>query len=195
MKLTAQQEALFEFVKEWHGDQKRKYSLAPYWTHLYAVAQTASSILKSDGVIEIALCHDLLEDTPCTKQQLADQLKTLGYNAFQIKTITQGVVELTDVFVKENFPELNRKERRKKEAVRLGKTSSMSQSIKYADLIDNTRTIATDDPGFARMYLNEIMDILDHMRNGDIRLLVNCCYTVKTAQLILYPLPEAKKVS
>lgn len=188
MTLTNQQKDLLEFVKKEHGDQRRKYTDEPYWRHLVRVAEKASKRLK-DG-IEIALCHDVLKDTSCTEKQLHEQLLSIGYSSHSAKEITYGVVELTDVFIKEAYPKLNRRARKKREAERLGKISYTAQSIKYADLIDNTSSIVDGDPGFARVYIHEAIDILNQMRAGNIHLLVDCCYAVKTAMLALEKPPE-----
>jgi len=180
MTLNGEQKRLLEFVKECHGEQKRKYSMAPYWTHVYSVADIASFHVKDAGVIEIALCHDLFEDTACEHNLLTAKLNEIGYSAAMINTIIQGVTELTDVYIKENYPHLNRKERKHREAIRLGSISKLAQSIKYADLTDNARSIVAGEPGFARIYLREKIDILNHMRQGNINLLIDCCYTLKS---------------
>ena len=179
MTLNREQKCLLEFVKECHGEQKRKYSMAPYWTHVYSVADLASFHVKDAGVVEIALCHDLFEDTACDDKLLKAKLMEIGYHAVLMDTIINGVTELTDVYTKENYPEFNRKERKHKEAIRLGGISKMAQSIKYADLTDNATSIAAGEPGFARIYLREKIDILNQMRQGNINLLIDCCYTLK----------------
>src|SRR5690554_5867518 len=114
MQFDERQRKLLDFVKKQHGDQMRKYSDSPYWVHLVAVAETSFKYLR-DGV-EVALCHDLLEDTDCTDHQLLVELKRIGYSDDEAKEITKSVVELTDVFIKENYPNLNRRTRKQKEA-------------------------------------------------------------------------------
>lgn len=183
MQLTERQEALLEFVKEEHGNQKRKYSDEPYWKHVVRVAEIANKYLK-DGV-EIAFCHDLLEDTACTEEQLYNQLISHGYPKNEASEIRDAVVELTDVYIKQNYPDLNRRERKKREAERLGKSSYIAQSVKYADLIDNTDSIVEGDPDFAKVYIREGTDILDKMREGNIHLLIDCCHAIKKAKMEL----------
>ena len=176
MKLNDRQLAVLEFMKECHGDQQRKYDHAPYWTHPYAVAALASRFVKADGIIEIALCHDILEDTACDESRLAAEFEKIGYDPASVRFIMNGVVGLTDVFTKENYPDMNRRQRKKQEAIRLGQTSAIVQSVKYADLADNTKSIVSGDPGFARVYLREVTDLLDQMRQGNIHLLIECCH-------------------
>lgn len=182
MTLTERQKKLLDFVKKQHGDQVRKYNGEPYWQHLVSVAEIASKHM--DGAIEIAFCHDLLEDTACTYQELQKFLHENGYNKKEAKEICDVTKELTDVYIKEDYPNLNRKIRKQKEAKRLGKISVLGQSIKYADLIDNTASIVENDRQFAKVYLREAVDILDQMRKGNIHLLMDCCYSIKSAMKI-----------
>lgn len=183
MKLDERQQKLLAFVKQEHGDQKRKYSDTPYWHHLMRVADTTHKYLN-DGV-EIALCHDLLEDTNCTEEVLYEQLQTLGYSENEAGEITNGVVDLTDVYIKKDYPDLNRRSRKRKEAERLGEINSLSQSIKYADLIDNVSSIMNEDPDFGRVFVREAIDIVNRMRNGNIHLLIECCAIIKQAKVKL----------
>lgn len=186
MKLTERQEKLLQFVKEQHGDQVRKYTGEPYWHHLVAVAEIVGKY-EPDGT-EIALCHDLFEDTGCTESWLRELLRMAGYSLFESNEIYTSAIELTDYFTPERFPHLNRAERKKGEANRLGKISNLSQSVKYADLINNTESIAKYDPQFAKKYLQEKIAILDKMRNGNINLLIDCCHVLKNALTELHPL-------
>lgn len=173
MELSKRQKRLLEFVKQQHGDQQRKYTGDPYWTHVYSVAERVSELVPEG--IEIALGHDLLEDTSCTYELLVSFLNRNGYTSSEATQIADGVVELTDVFVKENYPELNRKARKKKEADRLSRISPLAQSVKYADLIDNGLSILAHSSSFAKTYLLEEVEILDGMREGNIHLLIQAC--------------------
>lgn len=182
MELSKRQEKLLEFVKEQHGDQMRKYldPPTPYWTHVYEVAQIASEFV--DGVIEIAFCHDIIEDTKCTKGSLLHKLKEFGYDYEEAMDIVIGVNELTDVFTHEAYPQFNRKARKMLEIDRLKNISKKSQSIKYADLIHNTSSIVEYDKDFAVTYLEEKKALLDVMREGNIDLLVKCMVTLQNAE-------------
>lgn len=172
MKLTERQKELLQFVKDSHGDQKRKYTGEPYWNHVYAVAEIVSEYDVKG--IEIALCHDLFEDTYVKALDLLRFLAQNGYSNSEAQFIVSGVNDLTDVFTKENYPKLNRKDRKKLEAERLGKIHSLSQSVKYADLIDNTSSLSKYDKGFAKVYLSEKKEMLQQMRRGNHDLLLKC---------------------
>jgi guanosine-3',5'-bis(diphosphate) 3'-pyrophosphohydrolase len=176
IKLTARQEQLFAFVSKHHGDQVRKYTGEPYTEHLLNVA----TMVPAD-LVEVALCHDLFEDTECSSLDLFDFLLNNGYDGNESDFICDGVHDLTDYYTKERCPDLNRAARKKLEAVRLGKISHTSQTVKYADLINNTSSIAYLDPGFAVTYMREKREILDQMRDGNIDLLIKCCATYQAA--------------
>lgn len=186
MILTERQEKLLQFVKEKHGEQVRKYTGEPYWYHLVSVAEIVSKY-ASDG-IEIALCHDLFEDTKCMESELTKCLLEAGYSQEEATNIYIGAIELTDNFISERYPQFNREQRKIREAERLGKISPLSQSVKYADLIDNTSSIVKYDKGFAVKYLQEKIRVLDKMRNGNINLLIDCCYILKKSLTELHPL-------
>lgn len=167
MQLTARQEKLFEFVKKQHGNQVRKYTGEPYYNHLYSVASIVSEYEIKQGVIEIALCHDLFEDTGCHFHQLSRVLYSIGYSPEVVRFIIRGVFALTDQYVTEKYPHLNRERRKTLEAKRLGGIDPIYQSIKYADLIDNTSSIVERDAKFAVHYLREKKEILSIMTYGN----------------------------
>lgn len=170
---------LLEFVIAQHGEQKRKYTFEPYWTHVLSVAEIVA-VYEPRG-IEIALCHDLFEDTSCDFDRLYNKMIAIGYAPEHSYDTCTCVKKLTDVFTKEAYPYLNRLKRKENEAKRLGQISSISQSVKYADLIDNTGSITEHDKGFAKKYLQEKIQTLDQMRTGNIHLLIDCCSTLKNA--------------
>ncbi len=176
--MTTSQSKLFELVKQYHGDQKRKYTGEPYYTHVFNVVEMVGKYVPN--TYEIALCHDLFEDTICTPEMLREDLKQCGYSVGYATSIVSGVKNLTDVYTTERYPDMNRKERKTMEAYRLGTMGSSCQSIKYADLIDNTRSIVKDDPGFARIYLPEAVELLNRMRKGDIHLFIQCAYEIQS---------------
>lgn len=150
---------LIEFVKAQHGSQVRKYTGEPYYNHLIAVANASEKTGVNYGW-EIGLCHDLLEDTKCDRPTLFYGLVDLGYSETAAKFIGLAVIGLTDVFTTEAYPYLNRALRKRCEALRLHTIDRVSQIVKCCDLIDNTSSIVTHDPGFAKTYLSEKRDII-----------------------------------
>jgi len=175
MKLTEKQEKLLQFVKECHGDQVRKYTGEPYWKHVERVGYVAHYCKVPLG-FEIGICHDLFEDTNCIHNTLFSFTESIGYLYSESCEICDGVKELTDVYTKEAFPKVNRERRKDMERVRLGLIDADIQTIKYADLIDNTSSIVKHDPSFAKIYLKEKKELLKAMRNGDFDLYLEACH-------------------
>lgn len=136
--------------------QKRKYTGAPYWIHCEAVAKTVTTYAETEDMIVAAWLHDTLEDTQVT---MLDLSMVFGPGVLDL------VHALTDQFVGEHYG--NRAYRKQLEASRLSLVSPYAQTIKYADLIDNTQSIVEFDPGFARVYLAEMEHLLRVMTQGD----------------------------
>jgi (p)ppGpp synthase/HD superfamily hydrolase len=186
MNLTERQKNYFEFIKEQHGEQKRKYTGEPYWYHLHNVAKLVLQYMENvPWAVEIALGHDLFEDTKCSADNLYDYLITNGYDQVDTLFIISGIESLTDFHTAERFPKINREQRKQKEAERLGSCMPIIQSIKYADLIDNCSSIIRYDPGFAKVYLKEKRNLLQCMRLGNIDLLIECCWVLASSERIL----------
>jgi len=170
--LTIRQVDLLKFVQAMHEGQVRKYTNEPYYNHCLEVSYLVDQF--EDGCREIALCHDLFEDTDCDFKRLYDKMVEIGYSEdFSYKTCT-CVDELSDEYTSEKYPYLNRKKRKIKEAQRLGTISYLSQTVKYADLINNIESIVDRDPNFAKVYIQEKEDILSLMTEGNKELFKTC---------------------
>lgn len=181
---------LLEFVKQKHGDQKRKYTGEPYWHHLTNVRDLVVGELHDHILKAVALCHDLFEDTDCEMEELRVSLIRFGYKEHDAHQVLQGVVYLTDEYTKEMYPTLNRKKRKELEAGRLSRISPRFQTVKYADLIDNLRSIVKHDPKFAKVYIQEKEDILKVMDKGSQKLYNQCISELNEAKKsISLPLP------
>jgi len=155
-----------EFAREAHGDQRRKFAPEPYIVHPIRVMELCRQHTNDIAVLAAALLHDVLEDTSVTADQMEDFLVTV-LNEKQAKQTGQLVIELTDVYIKKNFPEWNRRKRRAKETERLSKASGHAQTVKYADIIDNSRDIVNAESDFARKYLEECLAIVKAMKQGN----------------------------
>lgn len=159
-------EKIKEFADRSHGDQLRKYTFDRYIVHPVRVMEILENYTMDLPVLAAALLHDVLEDTPVTKQNLQEYLHTIMTPTQTTKTVTL-VVELTDVFTHQNFPELNRKARKQKELERLRSISPESQTIKYADILDNSIDISKHDKHFSPVYLNEVFLVLSELKSGN----------------------------
>lgn len=141
-----------------HAGQKRKNSDLPYITHpievMSLVIQHANE--PTEEMLVAAVLHDVVEDT------------NVGLNSIRRRfgdVVAQYVDDLTD-----KFPAGvggNRKERKTKEHQRLAETCDAVQTVKFADLISNTRTIVRDNRSFAPQYLAEKLQLLSLMKGGD----------------------------
>lgn len=154
------------FADEAHGEQLRKYSPERYIVHPVRVMNTCRNYNNELPVLAAALLHDVLEDTDTGPDEILNFLTTLMPQDTANKTL-KLVKELTDEYTKSNYPKWNRDKRKTMETERLGKISAPAQTIKYADIIDNTREIIPNDPGFAVRYLKECKAILNAADKGN----------------------------
>lgn len=148
--------AFAKWVHLQHGDQKRKYTGLPYAVHLIRVAnqvwlQTGSEVLAAAG-----LGHDLLEDTPTSKSEILTFLSTLNFTERETQQVLELIIELTDVYEKKDFPDLNRRQRKALEAARLSQISPDAQLIKWCDIRDNLNSFQQYDRNFMRVFLREV---------------------------------------
>jgi guanosine-3',5'-bis(diphosphate) 3'-pyrophosphohydrolase len=156
---------IIEFTDKAHGEQTRKYSPDRYIVHPVRVMKICAKYNHELPVLAAAILHDVLEDTPVTEQQMREFLSTLMDEEQAIKTV-KLVKELTDVYIKEDYPQFNRRKRKQLESDRMAKTSAYAQTIKYADILDNAEEIAKDDPDFARVFLRECRNLMKVMTDG-----------------------------
>ncbi|MBD3894651.1 bifunctional (p)ppGpp synthetase/guanosine-3',5'-bis(diphosphate) 3'-pyrophosphohydrolase [Halomonas sp. ML-15] len=149
--------ALFSRAAHQAVGQQRKYTGEPYWRHPATVAKMVSAVETATAeMIAAAHLHDVLEDTAVTALDIEE---CFG------QRVAVLVQELTDQFIDPDIG--NRAHRKALERNRLAHVSPQAQTIKYADLIDNTTSIVARDPGFARVYLAEKRLLLEVMTAGD----------------------------
>ena len=143
------------FATQAHSGQKRKYTGDDYIVHPIAVAQLVAENGGTEDQQVAALLHDTIEDCDTT---YGDIVRSFG------KTVANLVLELTDEFTTEMYPEHNRAQRKAWEADRLANVSLEAKLIKLCDMIDNTSTIVEHDPGFAKVYLGEKLALYSAMQ-------------------------------
>lgn len=162
-------EAVLEKVKVFagqaHEGQQRKYTPDPYIVHPVRVMKMCQLYKPELPVLAAALLHDVLEDTAVKQEELEQFLKDIMDEADANRTV-ELVVELTDIYSKEHYPQWNRKKRKLQEAKRIEKISAESQTVKYADIIDNCQEIVDHDPEFANRFLRECKALLKRMPKG-----------------------------
>jgi (p)ppGpp synthase/HD superfamily hydrolase len=135
--------------------QRRKYTDEPYIVHPQAVAKIVSGVEHTPEMIAAALLHDVVEDTGVTLELIEE---CFG------REVRDLVYWLTDVSKPEDG---NRRMRKAIDREHTAQAPAAAQTIKVADLIDNSRSIFKHDPDFARTYLHEKELLLDVLTNAD----------------------------
>lgn len=140
----------YRFAAEYHRDQRRR-SGEPYINHPVEVALILAHDLRMDeDTICAALLHDTVEDTPATKDQVAEMFGPT------VADLVDGVTKLTQVQVSSMDA---------KQAWNLRKMFlAMSRDIrvviiKLADRLHNMRTLAALPPDRRLFKARETMDV------------------------------------
>lgn len=144
-----------EFATKAHGCQVRKYTGEPYIAHPAAVVQMLKRTSHTEEMLAAAWLHDVVEDTPVTLDEIGREFGT---------TVAHYVWFLTDVSRPEDG---NRAARKAKDLLHISGAPSEAQTIKLADLIDNTSSILAHDPKFAKVYLAEKAKLLEVLTRAD----------------------------
>jgi len=138
--------------------QRRKYTDEPYIVHPAAVVELVRSVSADDALLAAAWLHDTVEDTDTT---LADIASHFG----------PRVAQLVEMLTDSAQPQAKNRAARKLAHFRhTAEASPEAQTIKLADIIDNTRAIVRFDPHFARVYLVEKRIQIDLLKQGDAQL-------------------------
>lgn len=145
-----------QFARQVHKDQKRKYTNEPYASHLAEVAGIVGAVTDNPEALATAWLHDTVEDQHVDLRVIAQRFG---------ETVAEGVEALSDV---ENG---NRKERETASRQRLRAAAPWIQTIKVADIISNSGTIALHDPDYAPKYLAEKRAMLAVLDQADKRLM------------------------
>ena len=135
--------------------QKRKYTGEDYIVHPVAVACIVGSVGHTPEMLAAALLHDTVEDTNAT----IEEIKSLFG-----ERVSNLVGWLTDVSGPDDG---NRTARKAMDRDHIARAPAAAQTIKLADLIDNTASIVTHDLKFAAVYLKEKAALLDVLKEGE----------------------------
>ncbi len=143
------------FAERAHAEQVRKYSGEPYAVHLREVAGYCAEVGCRDEVVAAAYLHDVIEDQGVTREHLQS---LFGMD------VSRLVWEVTD----QSRPEDGNREARKAiDRTHNARASPEGKTIKLADLISNTKSIATKDPPFAVVYLREKRLLMPLLTEGN----------------------------
>ena len=138
-----------------HEKQVRKYTGEPYIAHPAEVAGYVWLYNGSPHAVAAAWLHDVVEDCGVPLETI---LKRFGQEVHDL------VHQLTDITTPQDG---NRAKRKEIERARWPNASKEAKLIKLADLISNTRSIVKNDPGFAKVYMQEKKLLLPHLRSGN----------------------------
>lgn len=148
----------FAFQKHSEINHHRKYSGRPYIVHPAAVADIVREVDHTPEMLAAAWLHDTVEDTKATLEEVRDQF---GQEIYEM------VEMLTDASRQEDG---NRKTRKEIDRQHTAKASPQAKTVKLADLIHNSHSIMKNDPGFAKVYMREMKDLLKVLKEGDSKL-------------------------
>lgn len=154
------------FAAKAHEGQQRKYTSEPYIVHPVRVMEMVKQYNDDVCVLSAALLHDVLEDTEVTPSEMRTFLLQ-HLNAAQADRVMRLVTELTDVYIRKDYPQWNPAKRKHKEAERISENSADTQTIKYAGIIDNCLAVASQDTDFAQIFLWECKHLLQYIPKGN----------------------------
>lgn len=152
---------------EAHDGQVRKYTGDPYIVHPIAVARIVGAVFPDIDMIAAAYMHDTMEDCGLTAADLLS--RSVGPRA------TRLVGQLTDISKPSDG---NRATRKALDREHTAAAEKDAKTVKLADLLDNTRSIITHDPDFAKVYMAEKALLLDVLTEGHSELFVRALSTV-----------------
>lgn len=136
-----------EFMKQKHGNQKRKQG-TPYYTHPLAV----SKMLKEKGFSEeyqmAGLFHDLIEDTDATYEEIIELSNENVAEAVRLVSKAEGYVM--------------------EEYIRNIKNNDMARMVKLADRIHNLSESSVANRKFQRKYIKETKEWFLDLAKGTV---------------------------
>ena len=148
-----------QFATKAHEGQTRKYTGEPYIVHPLSVMEIVKTVDHTEEMLMAAVLHDTVEDTDVTLQDIDREFGPV---------VAQLVEELTDVSKPEDG---NRAFRKGLDRDHSAQASAQGQTIKIADLLDNTKSITEHDEHFAKVYMKEKALLLQVFDKADKNLL------------------------
>lgn len=143
-----------EFMIRAHSNVKRKATGEPYAVHPTNVARLVNDAGLGESAIVAALLHDVTEDTRVKTSEILTQ-----FGAAVCTTVMEVSKVSRDI-------DGDRQTRIAMDNEHYANGSPDSQSIKYADIIDNGRTILLIGNVFAKIWFTEKHSLLGMMTRG-----------------------------
>lgn len=154
MKEILKHHKAIAFAAKAHEGQTRKDGVTPYIVHPIGVAEIVKYYNGNDDEINAAHLHDVVEDCDITNEEI---LEEFGFN---VARIVQG---LTNVFTTQNYPTLNRAQRKAAEDQRLKVETHSVKFVKACDILYNIHDIETMPDGFGKRLLSEKKNTVQEM--------------------------------
>ncbi|MGN6491523.1 MAG: HD domain-containing protein [Agriterribacter sp.] len=154
------------FANKAHAGQRNKHSDEPYVNHLVRVKQYCNAVTSDPVVLATALLHDLFEKTPVTEQELRLFLQN-SFSDNDTEQIILMVKDLTVMYTSFKYPALGKTKRKEMEMNRLAQKSDLVQTIKCADVLDNSLTLESLESCEAIKKLNEYQQLLKLLTKAD----------------------------
>jgi len=158
--LTEKEAQAWEFAKELHKDQVRKFINKPYFdAHVQKVNGIVKQYTTNEDLLISAICHDVIED--CFKD------KWEGYSIIKEKfgkRVADLVLELTS-----DEGEMKHRYEGSKRDYLIYKMTHMSDDaliIKLCDRLQNISDAFTASEKFRNNYFNETSAIVDAIESG-----------------------------
>jgi (p)ppGpp synthase/HD superfamily hydrolase len=144
-------------------DQRRKTSGELYEVHPLDVVRRLRDAGEDEETQAAGAIHDVFEDVSKLNPMFSVEngRKILGDNVVNL------ALEVTDVFTKDDYPDLNRKARHKLENDRISKISVRGKSIKLADISSNTDGITETTWDFGPTYVREKLHMIHLLKDGN----------------------------
>lgn len=160
--MTALVRAAEAFAWAAHAGQKRKYCGSPYICHpAHVVGLLTQAGVADEEVLAAAWLHDVVEDN--------DHVENIDIRMLFGHRVADLVAEVTNVSTREDG---NRKIRKEIDRQHLAKASEGGKTLKLADMLSNSESIIKNDPGFAKVYMQEKSDLLEVLQGGNDKLFV-----------------------
>lgn len=146
------------FAKQAHEGQVRKFSGDPYIHHPLRVAGRVMLLPQAtEDMVVAALLHDVVEDTPVKVEEIRERF------GLEVAALVAG---LTHQFTKDDYPDLNRATRKRREFERLSQLPWAVRAIKLLDRIDNLGELDALD-NFTGVYMVESQGLLAALTGTD----------------------------
>jgi len=151
-----------KFADMAHGlfNQKRKYTNDPYIVHPRNVAYLVKIVGGTDEMIDASYLHDVLEDV-APKSIVFGEEEIERRFGIKVLRLVKWVTDISCI------KDGNREKRKKIDRMHIGMGPAEAQTIKLADIIDNSLTITEYDPDFSRVYLKEKRLLLGVLTKGN----------------------------